>query len=37
MPSWLSVALWADEYVETKPPPAAVEVALAELLEGVAA
>jgi primase-like protein len=30
-PSWLSVALWADEYLETKPPPAAVEVALADL------
>ena len=36
-PSWFSVALWSEEYVETKPPPAAVEVALAELLEGVAA
>ena len=37
MPSWLSVALWSEEYLETKPPPVAVEVALAELLEGVAA
>jgi hypothetical protein len=28
-PSWLAVALWADELVEGKPTPAAVEVALA--------
>ena len=32
-PSWLSVALWSEEYVEGKPPPVAVEVALAELEE----
>ncbi len=28
-PSWLAVTLWADELVEGKPTPAAVEVALA--------
>lgn len=27
-PSWLAVALWADEYLPGKPTPAAVEVAL---------
>jgi hypothetical protein len=30
-PSWLAVALWADEYLPDKPTPAAVEVALYEL------
>jgi hypothetical protein len=30
-PSWLSVALWAEEYLPSKPPPEAVEVALADL------
>jgi hypothetical protein len=30
-PSWLSVALWADEYLPSKPLPEAVEMALAEL------
>ena len=35
-PSWLGIALWSEEFVETKPPPAAIEVALAELLEGMA-
>ena len=28
-PSWLAVALWADEYLPSKTTPAAVEVALA--------
>jgi hypothetical protein len=36
-PSWLANTLWAFGMVERKPSPAAVEVALAELLEGVAA
>jgi hypothetical protein len=36
-PSWLAVALWADEFVEGKPTPAAVEVALHELVERRAA
>ncbi len=30
-PSWLAVALWADEYLPDKPTSAAVEVALSEL------
>jgi hypothetical protein len=30
-PSWLAVAVWADEYLPDKPTPAAVEVALYEL------
>jgi hypothetical protein len=36
MPSWLSVALWADDYLLAKPPPAEIEAALLELA-GVAA
>jgi hypothetical protein len=32
-PSWLSVALWADEYLPNKPSPAAVELALLKLHE----
>jgi hypothetical protein len=36
-PSWLAVALWADELVEGKPTPAAIEVALHELVERRAA
>jgi hypothetical protein len=35
-PGWFAVALWAEDYVESKPSPAAVELALAEL-GGVAA
>jgi hypothetical protein len=35
-PSWFSVALWAEEYLEGKPPPEAVEVALAGLDRGAA-
>jgi hypothetical protein len=35
-PSWFSVALWAEEYLEAKPPPTAVELALAELEQGAA-
>jgi hypothetical protein len=35
-PSWLSVALWAEEYTPSKAPPVAVELALAEL-QGAAA
>ena len=35
-PGWFSVALWADDYLEAKPPPDAVELALTEL-GGVAA
>jgi hypothetical protein len=30
-PGWLGVALWAEEYLLSKPPPEAVEVALADL------
>jgi bifunctional DNA primase/polymerase-like protein/primase-like protein len=30
-PSWLGVALWAEELVEGKPVPAAIELALAEV------
>lgn len=30
-PSWFSVALWSEDYLPTKPPPLAVEVALGEL------
>jgi hypothetical protein len=30
-PSWFSVALWAEDYVPTKPTPLAVEVSLGEL------
>lgn len=36
-PRWLSVALWAEELLPDKPPPAAVEVALVELAPEVAA
>jgi hypothetical protein len=36
-PSWLSVALWSEDYLEGKPSPAAVELALADLDRGAAA
>lgn len=32
LPGWLSVTLWADELVPSKPTPAAVELALAEIV-----
>jgi len=36
-PPWFAVALWAEDYLEGKPPPEAVALALAYLREGVAA
>lgn len=35
-PSWLSVALWAEEYLDRRPPPAEVETALVELMSEAA-
>jgi hypothetical protein len=35
-PSWFSVALWAEDYIGSKPSPLEVEVALAELDRAVA-
>lgn len=36
-PRWLSVALWSEDLLPDKPPPEAVELALMELMPGVAA
>jgi hypothetical protein len=35
-PSWLAVALWSEEYLDSKPPPLLLEVALVELGRRVA-